>query len=65
MVVAQLAERSLLSPEIQGSDLVIESFITLNCVEKMRMKKKEAGNGPKPKNLCLDLISLFWSSDLH
>ena len=44
MVVAQLVERSLLIPEVRGSNSVIGknsySTFTVNCQEK------EAGNGP-------------------
>ena len=47
VVVAQLAERLLLTPEICSSTPVIGYFyralLNVNCVEN---KEKEAGNGP-------------------
>ena len=47
VVVAQLVERSLSTPEVRGSNPVIGKFIcTINCVEKTKIKKKEAGKGP-------------------
>ena len=52
--MAQVAERSLPTPEAQGSNPVIGKFLylyvehlsTVNCIEKKKIKKKEAGNGP-------------------
>ena len=53
MVVAQLVEQSLPTAEIHGLNPVIAKFITLNCsknyIEKTKIKKKEAGNGPFKK----------------
>ena len=50
MVVAQLVERSLLIPEVHGSNPVIGKIyikhFTVNCIEKTKIKKKQAGNGP-------------------
>ena len=51
MFVAQLAERLLLIPEVHGSipvigKIYIEHLFTVNCIEKTKIKKKEAGNGP-------------------
>ena len=50
MVVAQLVERLLPIPEVHGSNPVIGKnlylTITVNCIEKSKIKKKEAGNGP-------------------
>ena len=48
VVVAQLVERSPLTPEIRDSTPVIgklytEHFFTVNCVEKAKMKKKTPG----------------------
>ena len=48
--VAQLVERLLPIPEVQGSNPVIgkiyiEHLLTVNCIEKTEIKKKEAGNG--------------------
>ena len=50
VVVAQLVEQSLPIPEVQGSNPVIgkiyiEHLLTVNCIEKTEIKKKEAGNG--------------------
>ena len=51
VVVAQLVERPLLIPEVRGSNpligknLYIEHLFTVNCIEKTKMKKKEAGTG--------------------
>ena len=48
-VVAQLVERSLPIPEVRGSNpvigkyLFIEQLFTINCIEKTKIKKKEAG----------------------
>ena len=44
------AEQSLLLPEVCGSNPVIGEFLlislfTVNCIEKTKIKKKEAGNG--------------------
>ena len=52
VVVAQLVERSLPTPEIRGSNPVIGKLLyrtfnclsTVNCIEKTKIKKKEAGN---------------------
>ena len=48
MVVAQLVERSLPLQEVCSSNPVIgkkyiEHLITVNCVEKTKMKKKRPG----------------------
>ena len=50
MVVAQLVEQLLLTPVVRGSNIVISKFyiehlLTLNCIEKTKIKKKEAGDG--------------------
>ena len=49
--MAQLVERLLPIPEVRGSNLVIgkiyiEHLSSVNCIEKTKIKKKEAGNGP-------------------
>ena len=49
--VAQLVERSLPIPEARGLNPVIrkiniEYLFTVNCMEKTKLKKKEAGSGP-------------------
>ena len=54
--MAQLAERLVLIPEVHGSNSVIAEFLsdnvfTVNCIEKMKQRKKEAGNGPLKKSL--------------
>ena len=50
VVVAQLVELSLLIPEVRGSNQVIGnnllSTYTANCIEKTKINKKEAENGP-------------------
>ena len=53
--VAQLVERSLPIPEvrIQSSAKFIEHLFTVNCIEKTKIKRKEAGNGPFLKKNCL------------
>ena len=49
MVVAQLIELSLPTPEIHGSSPVkgktfyIEHLYTINCIEKTKIKKKRLG----------------------
>ena len=50
MIVAQLVERLLPTPEVRGLNLVIGKFsiqhyFTVNRLEKTKMKKKEAGKG--------------------
>ena len=50
VVVAQLVERLLPIPEVCGSNPVISKISTehlfpVNCIEKTKIKKKEAGNG--------------------
>ena len=54
VVVAQLVERLLPIPEVRGSNPVIgkiyiHHLLTVNCIEKKKTKKKEAGNGPFKK----------------
>ena len=51
VVVAQLVELSLPIPEVQVSNPVIgkiyiEHLFTFSCIEKTKIKKKEAENGP-------------------
>ena len=50
VVVAQLAEQLLPTPENRGSNPVNRNFLywmfIVNCVEKTTIKKREAGNGP-------------------
>ena len=47
VVVAQLIKRSLPIPEIRGSYPDIGKILsTYNTIEKTKIKKKEAGNGP-------------------
>ena len=57
MVVAQLVERLLPTPEVRGSKPVISKKFNstfVNCFEKTKIK--ETGNGPFKKEL---LIFLF------
>ena len=42
MVVAQLVEQLLPIPEVIGK-IYIEHLFTVNCIEKTKIKKKEAG----------------------
>ena len=50
--VAQLVERPLPIPEVRssnpviGKNLHIEHLFNVNCIEKTKIKEKEAGNGP-------------------
>ena len=58
MVVAQLVERLLPTPEVRGlipiSDINIDKYST-NCnLEKTKIKKKEAGERPILKKLLLE-----------
>ena len=55
VVVAQLVERSLPTPEVCGSNpataiFYIKHLFPVNCIEKTKIKKKETGNGPFFKN---------------
>ena len=55
MVVAQLVEWSLLTPEIRGLNPVFSKVLctklSTNCIiEKSKIKKKEARNGPSLKD---------------
>ena len=44
VVVAQLVERSLLTPEIRGSNPDIGKTLSTNCtIEKTKIKKKRSG----------------------
>ena len=50
VVVAQLVERSLHTPEVSvqiqsAANFYIEHMFTVNCIEKMKIKKKSAVNG--------------------
>ena len=46
MVVAQLVERSLPTPEIRGLNPDIGKVLSTNCtLEKMKIKKKMPGTG--------------------
>ena len=47
LVVAQLVERTLPTPEVGGSNPIVgkiytEQLLTINCIEKMKMKKKRS-----------------------
>ena len=53
--MAQLVERSLPIPEVRGSNpdigkIYIEHLFTVS-IEKMKIKEKEAGNGPFLKKI--------------
>ena len=50
LVVAQLVERTLPTPEVGGSNPIVgkiytEQLLTINCIEKMKMKKKRSRGG--------------------
>ena len=50
MVLAELAERSLLTPEVRGSNTVIgkisiEHLFTVKHIEKTKIKKQRPGMG--------------------
>ena len=73
--MAQLVERSLPIPEVRGSNPVIgkifyyyRTFVYCQlCIEKMKIKKKEAGNGPflKKNNVKLfGLWSVLWLEEI-
>ena len=55
VVVAQSVEWSLPIPEVRGSNPVIGKHLnrtfTVNCIEKTKIKEKEAGNGPFLKDM--------------
>ena len=52
MVLAQLVEQSHPTPEICGSNPDIGKILSSNCIiEKMKIKEKEAANGPSLKKL--------------
>ena len=53
--MAQLVERVLSIPEVRGlnqvigKNLYIEQLFNVKCIEKTKIKEKEAGNGPLEK----------------
>ena len=50
VVVAQLVERSLPTPEMRRSNPDMGKILsTIHIIEKTKIKKKEAGNGPSLK----------------
>ena len=55
MVVAQLEERSLLTPEVRGLNPDISKILSTNCTIKNRKdeNKEKTGNGPSLKK-CLE-----------
>ena len=55
--MAQLVERSLLTPEIRGSNPDIGKILSANCtIEKTKTKEKEGGNDLSLKNDAVVLI---------
>ena len=51
VLVAQLVERSLLTPEVRSSNRQTLYYLyTVYCIEKTEIKEKDAGNGPIKKN---------------
>ena len=66
MVEAQLAERSLLIPEVRSFDPAVNIFyaehlLTVNCIEKTNINRKmQAGNGPlKTEALKMNMNTWF------
>ena len=64
VIVAQLVGRSLLTSVVQGSNPVIsQSYIdhlfTINCIEKMKIKKNVAGDCQLKKILCPIAVAYF------
>ena len=63
IVVAQLAERSLPTPEIHGSNPAIGKFYSLSTVShlfwKDENKEKDAGNGPFKKGFLKETQFVF------
>ena len=49
VVVTQLVERSLPTPEIQGLNPDIGKILSTNCTIEKTKIKKEPGNGPSLK----------------
>ena len=63
VVVAQLVELSLPIPEVQVSNPVIgkiyiEHLFTFSCIEKTKIKKKEARNSPS-------IVHVFFNSRVY
>ena len=52
MIVAQLVEWLLLTPEIRSSNPDIGKLLSTNCTINGRKLKKEAGNGLFKKGAC-------------
>ena len=68
VVVAQWVEQSLPIPEVCSSNPVIckiyiENFFTVNCIEKMKIKKKRPGMAHLKNNIGTSLVK--WNNDLH
>ena len=69
VVVAQLAERSLPVPYLRGSNPVIgKKLFPVNCIEKTKIKEKEAGNGQfkklsKVNHICPELLEILESQN--
>ena len=57
VVLAQLEERSLPTPEIRGLNPVIGKLFTIKCIEKTKIKKKGPGMAHS-KNTCLTIGSI-------
>ena len=62
VVVAQVVEQPLPIPEVRGSNpligknLYIEQLFNVKCIEKTKIKEKEAGNGPLEKTFLTNNI---------
>ena len=68
--MAQLVERVLSIPEVRGlnqvigKNLYIEQLFNVKCIEKTKIKEKEAGNGPLEKNISNNDKAYFCRANL-
>ena len=63
VIVAQLIERSLLTPEIRGSNLDIGKILSTNCtIDKTKIKKKRPGMAHLKKDSIIspNLTTVVW-----
>ena len=64
LVVDQLVERSLPTPEVRSlnpfvANFYIEHLLTVNYIEKTKINEKEAGSGPFIKKTLTCILSCF------
>ena len=69
VVVAKLVERLLPIPQVSVSNPVfgkiyVEHLFTVNCIEKTKIKKKYAGNGPF-KKIIKFVEGIFFEGNLN